>query len=139
MIDRRIQISLAGLIGLEIDGQDAIVDVRMARQILNVPAGDRINAVVHVRRLVQSMTLLLIARHASRSDPVEGIEAEDGRVIRCCSGLHGNLLVLFSPTGIAVCALRGHIVGSMKTRGIVPDDDLASLCGATRFRVCERP
>lgn len=49
------------------------------------------------------------------------------------------LLVLFSPTGIAACALRGHIAGSMKMHGIAPGNDPASLCNATRFRVCERP
>ena len=61
MIYGRVLIFRLGFLGFKVNGQIAIHNRRMLRQVPDVTAGDRINGVHQMIRLMQPVTLFLIA------------------------------------------------------------------------------
>jgi len=61
MVDRHVHEFLPGRLGLEIDDDVAIYQVRMAGQIGDLPPGHRVGADEDLRWLVQTIALRLVA------------------------------------------------------------------------------
>ena len=92
MVDRQINIGLAGRVGFEIDGQIAVLQRWMTCYIFNVVACHGVDGIDAMFRLVYPITLGLIAGHRISCDPIQGFELESG----CRAGKggckHGDLL-----------------------------------------------
>ena len=82
VIHRHAFILRPGLLGLEINSQIAVHNRRVLRQVPDVAAGDRINGIHQVIRLMQPVTLFLVSIQRSGSDPVKIFKPDD-RCVLC--------------------------------------------------------
>ena len=92
MIDGRFLISSAALFGFEIDSQITVDNGRVPDNVVNIPAGDRIDGVDQMVRFVQSVALLLITGQWIIGYPVEIVEVDRVCVLRLSRDTHNNLL-----------------------------------------------
>jgi len=60
MVNGHVLIGLAALFGFEIDSQVTVDNGRVPADVTDIPAGDRIDAVDQMVRLVQPVALFLI-------------------------------------------------------------------------------
>ena len=92
VVNGHFLIGLAALFGFEIDSQVTVDNGRVPADVANIPAGDRIDGVDQMVRLVQPMALLLITGQWVGGDPVEIVEIAGVRVLRVSRDTHNNLL-----------------------------------------------